>query len=92
MRTLIPSPEIVNSKSRNSGKIGTLKDRDGSMVSDDEGVGNVLNNFFAEVFSKEDLLGLSSSGGIVGVRGGIHNLELSEIQFTKKQLHEKFSC
>ena len=42
----------VTSISRNRVEIGTLKDRDGIIVTDDEGIGNVLNNSFAEVFTK----------------------------------------
>jgi len=44
----------VNSKSRGRSKVGPLQDAQGRLVEDCKGVGQLLNDFFGSVFTRED--------------------------------------
>ena len=44
----------VNSRKPVKNTIGPLKDRGGSIISSDEGMTNILNKYFASVYTEED--------------------------------------
>ena len=44
----------VNSRKPVKNTIGPLKDKAGSIISSDEGMANILNEYFASVYTKED--------------------------------------
>ena len=72
----------LKSKTSNRQSVGPLK-KDGKVVSDDEEQADILNQFFASVFTEEDLSNLPQLGPFE------KGEPLSNVQFTEEKIKEK---
>jgi len=66
----------VRSKAKSKERVGPLKDSAGNVTDDDSKMCNVLNSFFASVFTKENI---GSILEVMQVFNGEHSQKLSNI-------------
>lgn len=75
----------VKSKSRSKGNIGPLRDSGGKLVSDDRGMGNILNDYFGSVFTREELTTVPGvERGGIRCTGGIY--DKTDVEFTREKV------
>ena len=75
----------VKSKSRGKGNIGPLRDSGGKLVSDDRGMGNILNDYFGSVFTRKNLATVPGvERGGIGIAGGTY--EKTDVNFTSEKV------
>lgn len=72
----------VKSKAKGRGKVGPLKDGGGRVVSDNKGMGDMFNEFFGSVFTKEDIFTIPRQQ----VLRGEGEIGLSDIVFLKEKI------
>jgi len=51
----------IRRKTKSRPTIGTLKDKDKKVVTEDEGMARILNEFFSSVFTREDLSNITAA-------------------------------
>lgn len=75
----------VNSKSKGRKCIGPLKDSRGEVVADDAGMGNILNEFFGSVFTREELTNVPGVERRGAEKNGV-KVKLEVIEFTEENV------
>ena len=75
----------VNSKRITKDNIGPLRNEEGKLVSDNQGMGTVLNKFFSSVFTKENVMVLpqASTKAVEGKGETIENMNITEACVSK---------
>ena len=75
--------KYVNSKTKSRGKIVDLMNNEGHLVSDDRGKAQLLNNFFASVFTQENTDEIPDVEDIKPNLQILDNIEITELTLTK---------
>ena len=72
----------IKSKTKSHTGIGPLKDADGHLITDDKKMAEKLNNFFASVFTNENIHDIPT-------REQETNIEVESMSFTKNMIRDK---
>ena len=72
----------MKSKSKTKNGIGPLKSSSGALITDEKDMVEMLNKFFASVFTKEDI-------SSIPVRESETEIRLENVTFTTKKIREK---
>ena len=72
----------IKSKSKSKNGIGPLKSSSGALITDEKDMAEMLNKFFASVFTKEDI-------SSIPVRESETEIRLENVTFTTSKIREK---
>jgi hypothetical protein len=73
----------VKGKTKSRSTVGLLKDSQNVMVAGDEAIANILNDYFASVFTEE------GDGQIPEEEGTKQNTKLGSVEITEKKIIKK---
>ena len=76
----------VRTVTKSKDRVGPLKDSSGTIIDDDRSMCDTLNNFFASVFTKEDIHNVPE---VVNIFNGEDSQFLSTVQITSDDVYNK---